>query len=93
MEIGSRRPHVVAAHFFAKYGYDGSLEQVSSNLGEVDEMDFWREVVDILDELKAREDEGLHPCAALPPARSKPLFRNRRALLENGRIRYVSAKP
>jgi len=92
MNIGSRRPHVVAAHFFAKYGYDGSLEQVSSNLGETAEMDFWHEVVDVLDELKAREEEGRHPCAALPPARSRPLSRNQPAQLGNGRSRPLSAK-
>jgi hypothetical protein len=71
MEYQSRSPRVVAAHFFAKYGYDNSLQQVSLNIGSGQNRMFWKDVVDILDELRRNEAQGKHPCAALPPKKYK----------------------
>ncbi|WP_417819352.1 hypothetical protein [Terasakiella sp.] len=79
MEYQSRSPRVVAAHFFAQYGYDYALQQVSTNLGCGQDELFWKNVVDILEELREDDRQGQHPCAALPPRKQKPVMANKPA--------------
>jgi hypothetical protein len=70
MAYSSRSPHVVGAHFYAKYGYDEAVRHISSNLStpkEVQEHVFWSSVLDIIDELYEDEMHCRHPCAALKP--------------------------
>ena len=79
MAISMRSPRVVGSHFYAKYGYDEALRQVSMKLTQNQDEGFWKKVVDVLDEMRADEICGKHPCAAIPP---EPLIKKpaRRAL-------------
>lgn len=74
MAYGSRSPHVVGAHFYARYGYEDAVVQISSKLTQADQPDqaFWHKVMAEVENLNAEEEKGRHPCAALPPKSLDP---------------------
>ncbi|NVJ90237.1 MAG: hypothetical protein HWE34_01190 [Methylocystaceae bacterium] len=63
----TRSPHVVGAHYYAKFGYDDALRQVSTHLARDQNTSFWREVIHVLDEMHHHEIKSQHPCAPMPP--------------------------
>ncbi len=69
MAYSSRSPHVVGAHFYARYGYEDAVFEISSKLTATDQTDhaFWHKVLEEVEQLNEQEAKGLHPCAALPP--------------------------
>lgn len=59
----NRSPRVVGAHFYARYGYDEAMRQVSSNLRcdcTDKELAFWKQVFVVVEALKD-EDDNLAP--------------------------------
>ncbi|NVK20020.1 MAG: hypothetical protein HWE30_15075 [Methylocystaceae bacterium] len=70
MAYHSRSPRVVGAHFFARYGYKDALMQAAAKSSENPQERFWHDVMDIIENMQKSEEDGKHPCAALPPKMS-----------------------